>query len=50
MTAFGGARDWTLLSGLGADAFLVKPFDLDAFMTNVRKLLGSENVAAAAGG
>jgi len=37
VTAAGGAPDWTLLSGLGADGFLVKPIDPFALVAVARK-------------
>lgn len=40
MTAVGGASDWKLLSALGANAFLVKPFDPIQLEVAVRRLLG----------
>jgi serine/threonine protein kinase len=40
MTAVGGASDWKVLSELGANAFLVKPFDEDALVLATRRVLG----------
>ena len=40
MTAFGGAKDWKVLSELGADAFLVKPFEPPDLGVAVQRLLG----------
>jgi serine/threonine protein kinase len=37
VTAAGGAPDWTLLSALGADGFLVKPIDPFALVAVARK-------------
>jgi CheY-like chemotaxis protein len=37
VTAAGGAPDWTLLSALGADGFLVKPIDPFALVSMARK-------------
>lgn len=39
MTAFGGATDWNILSSLGANAFLVKPFEPSDLENTVRRLL-----------
>jgi serine/threonine-protein kinase len=40
VTAAGGAPDWTLLSSLGADGFLVKPIDPFSLVALARKTLG----------
>jgi serine/threonine-protein kinase len=39
VTAHGGGRDWQLLSGLGADGFLVKPVDPHALTAMVGRML-----------
>jgi serine/threonine-protein kinase len=39
MTALGGPKDWELLSSLGADRFLVKPVNLDDFVSTIRRAL-----------
>lgn len=39
VTATGGAPDWALLQGLGADAFLVKPVDPYSLVTMARRLV-----------
>jgi serine/threonine-protein kinase len=44
VTARGGAPDWALLQGLGADGFLVKPVDPYSLVSTARRL-----VAAASG-
>lgn len=38
-TAVGGATDWKVLAGLGADGFLVKPFDASLLIGMVEGLL-----------
>lgn len=38
-TAEGGAKDWQLLRSMGADAFLAKPFDPEALVSEVGRLL-----------
>ena len=40
MTGVGGASDWQRLSEQGANAFLVKPFDVTQLEHTVRRLLG----------
>ena len=40
MTAVGGASDWRLLASLGANAFLVKPFDEMQLEMASRRLMG----------
>jgi serine/threonine-protein kinase len=37
MTALGGPKEWETLSVLGADRFLVKPVNLDDFVSTVRR-------------
>lgn len=39
MTALGGPKEWELLSSLGADRFLVKPMNLDDFVSTIRRAL-----------
>ena len=39
VTGQGSASDWRVLSRLGADAFVVKPLEPDAFITTARRLL-----------
>jgi eukaryotic-like serine/threonine-protein kinase len=39
MTALGGPKEWELLSSLGADRFLVKPVNLDDFVSTIRRAL-----------
>jgi serine/threonine protein kinase len=39
MTALGGPKEWELLSALGADRFLVKPVNLDDFVSTIRRAL-----------
>ncbi len=39
MTASGGPKEWERLSALGADRFLVKPFNLDDFVSTIRRAL-----------
>jgi serine/threonine-protein kinase len=39
-TAVGGARDWQVLSQLGADSFIMKPFDPLHLISLVENLLG----------
>jgi serine/threonine-protein kinase len=39
MTASGGPKEWELLSSLGADRFLVKPINLDDFVSTIRRAL-----------
>ena len=41
-TAAGGAPDWQLLQGIGADGFLVKPIDPFALIALARKMLDSQ--------
>ncbi len=41
-TAVGGAADWRVLSAVGADAFLVKPFALKELVATARRVLGLE--------
>lgn len=41
-TAVGGATDWRILSELGADGFLVKPFDAAHFVGLLENLLARE--------
>ncbi len=40
ITASGGASEWKRLSALGADGFLVKPFNVKDVVTLVRRALG----------
>ncbi len=40
MTAVGGAADWKVLAGLGADAFLLKPLTAETLATAARRSLG----------
>jgi len=40
ITASGGASEWKRLSALGADGFLVKPFNVKDVITLVRRALG----------
>jgi serine/threonine-protein kinase len=42
MSAVGGARDWQVLSRLGADWFAMKPLDPFQFVALVENLLGRE--------
>ena len=42
MSAVGGARDWQVLSQLGADSFAMKPLDPFQFVALVENLLGRE--------
>lgn len=44
VTAHGGARDWQLLSSLGADSFLVKPVDPHGLTAMVGRLLEQQKV------
>lgn len=37
MTALGGPKEWETLSVLGADRFLVKPVNLDDFVSTIRR-------------
>jgi serine/threonine-protein kinase len=37
MTASGGAKEWAVLSGLGADRFVVKPVNLDDLVSTIRR-------------
>jgi serine/threonine-protein kinase len=39
MTASGGPKEWELLASLGADRFLVKPINLDDFVSTIRRAL-----------
>jgi eukaryotic-like serine/threonine-protein kinase len=39
MTATGTGRDWRLLQQLGAEGFLMKPFDMDQLLSTVRGVL-----------
>ncbi len=39
-TAVGGAADWRVLSALGADAFLVKPFAVKELVATAKRVLG----------
>jgi serine/threonine-protein kinase len=41
VTAFGGAPDWKLLSGLGADGFLLKPIDPYALVALARRTIAA---------
>lgn len=41
-TAVGGAADWRVLSAVGADAFLVKPFAIKELIGTVKRVLGQE--------
>jgi len=50
MTAVGGASDWKVLSELGANAFLVKPFDEDALVLAARRVLGFGSPRRSIGG
>ncbi len=47
VTAAGGAPDWTLLSSLGADGFLVKPIDPFALVAVARKAVRAKAVSQA---
>jgi eukaryotic-like serine/threonine-protein kinase len=47
LTAAGGPNEWRRLSALGADAFLVKPIDLDDLELVIRRSLRSRRVAQA---
>jgi serine/threonine-protein kinase len=38
-TAVGGAADWRVLSAVGADAFLVKPFSVKELVSTVKRVL-----------
>ena len=40
ITASGGASEWQRLSAMGADGFLVKPFNVKDVGTLVRRALG----------
>lgn len=48
VTAHGGARDWQLLSSLGADGFLVKPVDPHGLSAMVGRLLEQQKVVRGA--
>jgi two-component system phosphate regulon response regulator OmpR len=37
VSASGGPKEWTLLSSLGADRFLVKPVPLDDLISAIRR-------------
>ena len=39
-TAVGGAADWRVLSAVGADAFLVKPFAVKELVATAKRVLG----------
>jgi serine/threonine-protein kinase len=39
VTASGGAKEWALLSSLGADGFVVKPVNLDDLVSTIRRSL-----------
>ena len=41
-TAVGGAADWRVLSAVGADAFLVKPFAIKELVATAKRVLGLE--------
>lgn len=45
VTAHGGARDWQLLSSLGADSFLVKPVDPHGLSAMVGRLLEQQKTS-----
>lgn len=44
ITAVGGAKDWKVLSSLGADAFLAKPIAPDDLVVAMQRLLGRGSV------
>jgi serine/threonine-protein kinase len=44
VTAYGGAKDWKILSNLGASAFLLKPIEPSDLADAVRRLLGLPSV------
>jgi serine/threonine protein kinase len=43
VTATGGAPDWQILNGLGADGFLVKPIDPESLIALTRRTLDLED-------
>ncbi len=45
VTAFGGGKDWQLLSSLGANGFLVKPVDLNGLAAMVGRMLDQPRAA-----
>jgi serine/threonine protein kinase len=45
VTAFGGGKDWQLLSSLGANGFLVKPVDPNGLAAMVGRMLESPRAA-----
>lgn len=46
VTAFGGGKDWQILSNLGANGFLVKPVDPNSFAAMVGRMLEAPRSAS----
>lgn len=44
VTGVGGAKDWSVLSSLGADVFLPKPLDREELVRAVRRLIGRSSL------